>query len=53
MNQTLKKKKKLFLTFILRERPLSLFEVPTHLAIVTHLQHQIDVVAVFKVIVEL
>lgn len=41
------------LTFIFRERHLSLFEVPTHLSIVAHLQHQIHIVAVLKVVVKL
>lgn len=48
-----KYQRKLHLTFIFRERHLLLFQVATHLPIVAHLQHQIHIVAVLKVVVEL
>lgn len=41
------------LTFIFRERHLPLFKVPTHLTIMTHLQNQVHIVAVLKIVVQL
>lgn len=41
------------LTFVLRERHLPLLKVSAHLSIMAHLQHQIHIVAVFKVVVQL
>lgn len=41
------------LTFIFRERHLPLFKVPTHLTVMTHLQNQVHIVAVLKIVIQL
>lgn len=41
------------LTFIFRERHLPLSKVPTHLTIMTHLQNQVHIVAVLKIVIQL